>query len=145
MIPVAVSSWTTLRKTNKFSMMLSIFDVAQTFTRGSLTHYNFQDLIRSNDTHFDLIMVELYYTDAYLALSKKFNAPVIGLVPQTLPTALSWISSNPVLFSYIPVMYLPFSNSMSFLQRTINTIFGIAHVLRFEWDNLPYNQETIDR
>lgn len=125
-------------------MMLSIFNIANSFTRGSLTHYNFQKLIHPNDTQFDLVMVELYFTDAYLALAKTFDAPVVGLVPQTLPTAMSWHSTNPTLFSYVPNMYLPFTNYMSFWQRTVNTIFGLAHILVHELTSVEYNQETVD-
>lgn len=125
-------------------MMLSVFNITHSFTKGSLTHDNFQKLINLNDTHFDLVMVELYFMDAYLAIAKKFDAPVVGLVPQTLPTAISWFSTNPTLFSYIPVMYLPFTNYMSFWQRTVNTIFGLAHILAYELASMEYHQETVD-
>lgn len=126
-------------------MMLEVFDLAQSFTRGSLTHSNFQNLINSNDTNFDLVMTEMYYTDAYMVFAKKFNSSLIGLVPQTLPTAISWLSGNPLLFSYIPVMYLPISSQMSFLERSLNTIFGLVHLFNYEINCLKYHQQTVQK
>lgn len=45
----------------------------------ALNHPNVQKLIDSTDQHFDLIIAEQYYQEAFLMFAHKFNAPVITL------------------------------------------------------------------
>lgn len=45
----------------------------------ALKHPNVQKLIDSTDQHFDLVIAEQYYQEAFLMFAHKFKAPVITL------------------------------------------------------------------
>lgn len=44
-----------------------------------LRNKNVQELIHSEDLHFDLIINEDIYLDAFLAFGYKFKAPIVGI------------------------------------------------------------------
>lgn len=125
--------------------MITVYEIAKKFMNKALYDENFQQLLQNNETHFDVLMIEIYYADAYLALAEKYNAPVIGLVPQTLPAVYGWLTNNPISFSYIPNMYLPYTNDMNFFQRLTNSLFGIVHVAAYEIWYYVANQEIVNR
>lgn len=125
--------------------MLALHEIIDVFVKGSLTHPNFHSLIHDNSTQFDLLIAELYYNEAYLALAEKFNVPVVALVPQAMQPITGWHLSNPTLFSYIPTQFLPFSDHMSFVERLLNTVFGTAHLLVHELKYMAEHQATVKR
>lgn len=133
------------RTQSRLKSIIGAYDIVDKFISRALYHENFDRFIHSNEFHFDVVLLEVYYADAYLAVAKKFRAPVIGLIPQTLPTVYSWLTSNPIGFSYVPNMYSPFTDQMDFTQRLINTVFCLVHILAYEIKYFASNQKVINR
>ncbi|XP_059619400.1 UDP-glycosyltransferase UGT5-like [Phlebotomus argentipes] len=80
-----------------------------------------QNLLTSGET-FDLIIAEIFNTDCMLAVAHKLNVPVIGLSSCTLqPWHLDRVGI-PNLPSYVPALFMPYSEEMSFSQRLANWI-----------------------
>ncbi|XP_046980307.1 UDP-glucosyltransferase 2-like [Schistocerca americana] len=89
-----------------------------------------KQLVTSGDRKFDLLLIEVFSNDCYLAFAHKYRVPVVGAV--ALGGGLSWMTDmvgNPFPHAYLPEPMLPLSTGMSFLQRMHNSLFG--NFLRF--------------
>lgn len=82
-----------------------------------------QDVIQS-DSHYDLVIAELFLLDVFFAFGNKFNAPTIALSPMKLIPYYNWILCDPFPSSYVPTLILEMTEKMTFISRVINTIFN---------------------
>jgi len=84
-----------------------------------------QDLIHSDDQHFDLIITEAFNIDCFLGFAHKFKAPIVQVVSFG---GASWMGDwvgNPNPYSYVPDPLQKLSDRMSLWERILNT-FGIT-------------------
>ncbi|XP_057663227.1 uncharacterized protein LOC130898167 [Diorhabda carinulata] len=82
---------------------------------------NFLNFYNENVT-FDIIVAEVFNTNCFFGLQAKFNAPIVGITTTDfLPWMYQWFGcpENP---SYIPVLFMDYSDRMNFLQRLENTL-----------------------
>ncbi|KAJ4448257.1 hypothetical protein ANN_10271 [Periplaneta americana] len=82
---------------------------------------------------FDLIITELFNVDCFLGLVHGFNTPFIYFSSSLL---LPWANErigNPDNPSYIPNLFLPYSDRMNFVERLGNTF----HTLFITWILYP--------
>lgn len=71
---------------------------------------------------FDVILVEQFNSDCMMGVAWKLNAPVIGLSSCVLMPYHYDRVANPLMTSYVPVLYHGFSDKMSFGERLVNWI-----------------------
>lgn len=86
-----------------------------------LYHPAVQKLIES-DARFDLLITESFHEDCFLGFVHRFKAPFISFSShQLMPWANKRFSNddNP---SYTPSIFLSFSPSMTFFERSINAV-----------------------
>lgn len=57
--------------------MLRIIGVAT--TEYALQHPNVQQLLHGENRHYDLILVEQFFQDAFLMFAQKFKAPIVSI------------------------------------------------------------------
>ncbi|XP_050541394.1 UDP-glycosyltransferase UGT4-like isoform X2 [Daktulosphaira vitifoliae] len=84
-----------------------------------------------NDTknEFDLVLIECWYNDVFLAIGERYSAPIICLSPM-LPTAYqSSYLGVPINPAYIPSVWLYYSDKMSFKDRLNNFLMAIAELI----------------
>ncbi|XP_069672948.1 UDP-glucosyltransferase 2-like [Periplaneta americana] len=84
-----------------------------------------KDLLNSTQT-YDLIITEIFGTDCFLGFVHKFKSPYISLISSVI---LPWANDrigNPENTAYIPNYFLPYTEAMTFTQRTVNTVFSIC-------------------
>lgn len=96
-------------------------EIAVKVCENSLNSVPVQKLFNSNES-YDLIILEYFNSFCDLAYVLKFKAPFIAL-SSCLP--LSWTSGylgNPNNPSYIPNVLSPYTDKMSFFERTKNFI-----------------------
>ncbi|KAJ9601564.1 hypothetical protein L9F63_000307 [Diploptera punctata] len=83
-------------------------------------------LIHDNNAHFDLVIIEAFFNECFLGFVHKFKAPLIQVCTfGGINYMLEWFG-NPTPYSYIPEVFLPYSNKMNLWERTINTVVGIG-------------------
>lgn len=83
-----------------------------------------QDFLKT-PKKFDLILIEMWTTDCYLGLVHKFQAPFVGLSSCVI---MPWINdriANIEHPAYVPVMFMDYSDDLSFIQRVENTVMLI--------------------
>lgn len=102
------------------------------------------NLLNGENTHFDLVFAELYHGDVAFALASKFNASLIGLSFQPLQPVYAWLLKTPITFSYIPHLYLPYSDTMSFWQRLSNALFGLFTIFFYNLVSARKYQNDIE-
>lgn len=78
-------------------------------------------MIKTNE-QFDLIIMEQFNTDCMLGLAWKLQAPVIGLSSCPLMPWHYDRIGNPIIPSYIPSLFMGYSDKMSFSERLANWI-----------------------
>ncbi|CAH1281919.1 unnamed protein product [Diabrotica balteata] len=84
----------------------------------------FQNFLKENNT-FDVIVAEVFNTNCFFGLMNIYDAPIVGLSStDLLPWMYQWYGSpeNP---SYIPVLFMDYSDKMNFFQRVENTLMLI--------------------
>lgn len=77
----------------------------------------------------DVIIMEQFNTDCMMGIAWKLKAPVIGLSSCALMPWHYDRIGNPLISSFVPVLFKGYSDKMDFSQR-ISNWFGI-HGLKF--------------
>jgi glucuronosyltransferase len=96
----------------------------------TLENPNVQELIKS-DEKFDLLMVEMFNTDCFLAFGHKFRIPIIGFSSCTFMPWTPGRVGNPDNPAYIPTQFVLSSDKMNFMERFLNTYWYIFHHLHY--------------
>ncbi|KAJ9601566.1 hypothetical protein L9F63_000309, partial [Diploptera punctata] len=118
-------------------LITMVFSILYTICKLVLENSKIQELIHSEDRHYDLIILEAYYSDCFLAFSKKFNAPVIKVsLYSGAPWMYDWIG-NPTELSHVPDPYVDYTHKMTFTQRVWNVLTTSFHYLGRKFYYLP--------
>lgn len=72
---------------------------------------------------YDLVIVEIFGTEALIGLGEIFDAPVIGFSTFSTSRWTNDLIGNPSPLSYISHPFLEFPDKMNFLHRMHNTMF----------------------
>ncbi|XP_046980835.1 UDP-glucosyltransferase 2-like [Schistocerca americana] len=86
-----------------------------------------RDLIDSRQRTYDLLIMEGFFHDCFLAFSHKYRAPTV--LTCTFGGGSSWDNhpmGNPYPLAYLPEAGLAYSSSMSLFQKTYNALFSLA-------------------
>lgn len=104
-----------------YKLIPLMFDIGVLFTNSTLNDQAFQHLLQQNEK-FDVIVVELFFTDALLALGHHYDAPVVGISTFGTSKMTSGMVAAPEIASYIPNVFTGFSDRMAFSERLVNWI-----------------------
>jgi len=110
---------TKMRDQNIIEAILSIYDMGIEITNSTLTEPALQKLMASGEK-FDVVICEVFVTEALFGLAQHFDAPLIGLGTFG---ATSWntdLVGSPSPPSYVPSIFLPLTDKMSLGGRIFN-------------------------
>lgn len=93
------------------------FNSELTLNKSSVT-----DFIRDDRSSFDLMLFENFYHECFAALSHKYGAPLVQLLPFSANARVSQWQSNPYDPAYIPDLTSDFASNLTFAQRTANAL-----------------------
>lgn len=116
--------------------ILSMEELPQGHVKHYVTPYILETLMRSScdlnngvmkkllesKEKYDLILMEMFVTDCYFGFIHHFKVPFVGLSSSGLLPWTSQFYANPLTPSYVPMIFLPHSDSMNFFERTENFI-----------------------
>ncbi|XP_059612720.1 UDP-glycosyltransferase UGT5-like [Phlebotomus argentipes] len=91
------------------------------FTDETLSDPNVKDLMSSGES-FDLVIIEIFYSESLLGFGRIFNAPVIGFSTFGAAKSSTDLNGSPSPLSYVPHFQFTFSDRMSFMQRLRNVL-----------------------
>ncbi|XP_075147412.1 uncharacterized protein LOC142221545 [Haematobia irritans] len=89
---------------------------------------------------FDLIILEIFYSEALLGLGEHFNAPIVAVSTFGTVNFMDDMVGNPSPLSYIPHMALPYGNRMTLKERITNVLVQAMDNLSFQYLLLPYQE-----
>lgn len=102
----------------KLRQLLTV-DMTST-ARLTLENQKVQSLLTSD--RYDLIIIDLAMCEALVVLGHYFSAPVILVSTVGTMEMVNMVTWNSQPFAYVPSLFLPYSDEMTFLQRVTNTV-----------------------
>ncbi|KAF4519856.1 UDP-glycosyltransferase-14 [Ephemera danica] len=103
---------------NMFDKISYLWTISATLCPDMLRMPEIRNLLKEK---FDLVMVSVFFNDCFIPFAHHNKAPLILFSSTGLH---SWVALNlghPEPTSYVPNLFLPFSDKMSFFERMINT------------------------
>lgn len=113
-------------------------------TNFTLQHPEMKKLMKSNEK-YDLIILDLFLTDALLGLSTVFdNAPIVALSANGPHEWVNELIGSPRPASYVPHMYTDFTDRMNLGKRLENQIFYVLETLLMKFYHLPPQEKLFN-
>lgn len=115
------SNFLNMNKKRYWEHSLMLYFMGEAVTNLTLTNVNYQKFINTQPKpKFDVVIVEVFVSEALLALGHLYSAPVIGV---STFGAFKWTTDlvgTPNFASYVPHTFLGYSDRMTFWQRLTN-------------------------
>ncbi|XP_023297268.2 UDP-glycosyltransferase UGT5 [Lucilia cuprina] len=89
---------------------------------------------------FDLLIVDLFLSDALLGLSFYYQIPTMVLSPSGSNTWLNQRFGNPQNAALDPSNFLPYAKDMTFWQRCVNTLMAMFEKLTYSFFHMISQQ-----
>lgn len=93
----------------------------------------FKNILDKPKKSYDVIVVEVFFANCYLAFGKHFDAPVVGIVSSKMFDWLYTPFGNDFNPSYIGTLFSSFSQQMNFYERLINTYIYYSTIYEFNY------------
>jgi glucuronosyltransferase len=113
-------------------------------TNFTLNHPEMKKLLKSNEK-FDLIILDLFLTDALLGLSTVFNCPIVALSANGPHTWVNEVLGSPRPASFVPHMYTDFTDRMNLGKRLENSFFYFFETILLRLYHLPKQRELFEQ
>lgn len=114
-----------------------------TMTNFTLQHHEMKTLLSSGEK-FDLIILDLFLTDALLGLSTVFDCPIVALSANGPHSWVNDVLGSPRPASYVPHMYTEFSDRMNLARRLENEIYYFIEWILMRIYHLPEQEKLFD-
>lgn len=77
------------------------------------------------DRQFDLLILDGAYPECALALAHRLRAPFMYINTVGFYTGSLSLAGNPSAYSVSPAFYSSYTDDMTLMQRTVNTVFHV--------------------
>lgn len=98
-----------------------------------------------NHDKYDIVITEYFNSDCARVLAKKINCSVVRVHSATLMPWTDNRYANPLNPAYVPNTFLPFSDKMTFWERTENTVLTLVQSIYFNVFVIRYNNYLADK
>lgn len=112
-------------------------------TNFTLQHKEMKKLLRSEEK-FDLIILDLFLTDALLGISTVFDCPIIALSANGPHTWVNDVLGSPRPASFVPHMFTDFTDRMNLGKRLENEIFYFIEWILMRIYHLPEQEKLFN-
>lgn len=127
-----------------WNLMSALFDFGIMFTNATLNHPRFVEFLHS-DAQYDVVIVEVFLSEALLALGHHFNAPVIGVSTFGASKWTTDLVGTPIIPSYIPHTFNGLSDRMTFAERATNLLYYWYEAIAISTLYTPRQQDLLDK
>ncbi|XP_055838424.1 UDP-glycosyltransferase UGT5-like [Episyrphus balteatus] len=121
--------------------------IGEKTTEHALKHPKVREIFNRNETHdvYDLLIVEQFYQEAFLALRYKYNIPVIASSTLGYENHMSQMMGLMTPWSYVPHGFLPFDDKMNYWERLMNTVASLYTDLYREFVYFPKQDALVKK
>lgn len=123
---------------------LDMYEVSYNLVNWTMHSTNFQQLLHS-ESKFDVVIVEIFGSDALLGLGHYFNAPVIGFCGFGASKWTSDLVGTPIIPSFVPYPFNGYSDRMNFWQRLYNSASYWFEDIAMPLVNTPKQQKLLEQ
>eukprot|EP00099_Drosophila_melanogaster_P005248 NP_001246079.1 uncharacterized protein Dmel_CG10178, isoform B [Drosophila melanogaster] len=114
------------------------------------TEHAFKDpkvkkLIESKDDHYDLVIIEQFFHEAFLMFGKRFNCPVVTIGTMGYADNIDHAMGILTPWSLIPHLLLSHTDRMTFGQRAYNAYLSLYDAVMRRWVYLPKMQKLAEK
>ena len=109
---------------NVWEKVTEVYSMGVAITNFTLQHPRVQQFIATKQK-FDVIILEIFMTEAFLGLGHVFNAPVIGVSTFGASKWTNDLVGTPTPLSYVPHPFLSFTDKMCIVERAGNIMMSI--------------------
>jgi hypothetical protein len=120
-----------------------IYDMGIFITNHTMNNPKVKTLIAS-DQKFDVIIVEIFLSEALIGFGHHFKAPVIGISTFGASKWTNDLVGTPSPLSYIPHPFLSFTDQMNFVQRLGNTMMNLFETIYMNLFYYPHQREIYE-
>ncbi|XP_001988523.2 UDP-glycosyltransferase UGT5 [Drosophila grimshawi] len=119
--------------------------IGQMTTEHALQDVQVQRLIASQDEHYDLVILEQFFHEAFLMFGQKFKCPVVTIGTMGYADNMDHAMGILTPWSVIPHLLLPHTDQMTFTQRVYNTYLSVYDAAMRRWWYLPRMQQIAEK
>lgn len=103
----------------------------------ALKDSNVRKLALSNGLHFDLVINEQFFQEAWLMFAHKFNAPIVTISTYGASDFFDRAMGMLTPWSHVPHVLLSYTDEMAFTDRAYNAYLSICEWIYRNWYALP--------
>lgn len=129
---------------NMISKFKFLYKNTLVMTNFTLQHPEMKKLLNSSQK-FDLIILDLFLTDALLGLSTVYDCPVVALSANGPHTWVNDVLGSPRPASYVPHMYTDFNTQMNLGKRLENEFFYFIEKVLLKIFHLPQQEKLFNQ
>ena len=128
---------------NVWEIVTKLYAMGVTITNFTVQHPKVQQFIATQQK-FDVIILEIFMTEALLGLGHVFNAPVIGVSTFGASKWTNDLVGTPTPLSYVPNPFLSFTDKMNFVERTGNIMMSLFETIYMAIAYDPLQKQIYD-
>ncbi|XP_077291127.1 UDP-glycosyltransferase UGT5-like [Arctopsyche grandis] len=114
-------------------------------TESAFNASNVKRFIKEDNSHFDLIISEVFYQEAMYMFAHKYKAPLIGICTMGYTQFIGASMGSPLLPSYMAHEFLNLDQPMTFSQRMTNLYSTLFDLFWRHWYLLPKHQRLAEK
>lgn len=115
------------------------------FTEAGFNSSSVLKFIKNDNSHFDLVITELFFQEAFLMFGHKYKAPTVMLSSFGLGHFINDQMGNPLALSTVPFEFIDFFGPMNMWQRIKNVLWTTFDLLGRKWYCLPAQQQLAEQ
>lgn len=138
------TNFTSHNDQNALYLIPTLLQLGILYTNFSLNHPKFRNFLQT-EQKFDVALVEIFLSDAFLGVGPHFNVPIIGVSSFGASKWTADLVGTPEIPSYVPNAYIGYTHHMTFMQRLRNVYYywaeDILHPILFD----PIQQKMYEK
>lgn len=114
-------------------------------TEHALKDVKLKQLIESQEEHYDLVILEQFFHEAFLMFGHKFKCPVVTIGTMGYADNMDHAMGILTPWSVIPHLVLSHTDKMTFSQRAYNAYLSLYDAVMRRWYYLPKMQQLAEK
>jgi glucuronosyltransferase len=115
-----------MRYSGDYENLFLYWRVGELTTTHALENIDIQKFIVRKDLHFDLIISEQFFQEAFLMFAHKFKAPIVTIGTLGFSDFMDRDFGLMTPWAFVPHPVLLYTDKMSFFQRVHNTLLSLT-------------------
>lgn len=99
------------------------------------------EFVRNDNSHYDLVIIELFYNEALYMFAEKYKAPIVTICTMGFTQYIGEYMGNPLQLSYMPHEFMRTRGKLGLLDRLQNVYFTLYDLIGRQFVLLPRHEK----